>query len=222
VIENERHPPHPQHGIVKYDAGGAILALNDTPERRFSGADWDGVALTFAGVDPNRMRHSALRPLGEGSPWLADIDNHLFRFRDATGPPCLDELTIFVRDLDATSAFYRDVLRLPVLQSTERYASFVTGNLVVTLAADAPVQAGLRRPTGLLIVFHAAPLAHAKEVLERDGVQFTTALRFSTIGGTVRFVDPEGHHFCLYEPSEETLGWGSGAKVKEILGLARR
>jgi hypothetical protein len=56
-----------------------------------------------------------------------------------------------------------------------------------------------------------------RQALVQRGLHFKgTRVGYSDIGGTTRFVDPSGHVFCLYEPSQESLTWGSGSKVKEI------
>jgi hypothetical protein len=53
--------------------------------------------------------------------------------------------------------------------------------------------------------------------LSHRGVSFPHPPRFSEIGGAVRFRDPSGNQFCLYEPSEVSLTWGSGEKLRKIM-----
>ena len=74
-----------------------------------------------------------------------------------------------------------------------------------------------RRHDTYLIVFHTSDIVATQEQLAGRGAPFKrTRPGYSEIGGSSRFEDPAGHHLCLYQPSEESLTWGSGPKVMEI------
>ncbi len=55
-------------------------------------------------------------------------------------------------------------------------------------------------------------------MLVKHGLTFKTQVRYSDSGSTVRFIDPIGHIYCLYDPSRECLTLSSGPKVREIVG----
>jgi catechol 2,3-dioxygenase-like lactoylglutathione lyase family enzyme len=212
VIENQFHPPHHSHGLVKYDAGGTILALNLAPASRFAPGASDGFVAVFSasrgGVGPGRF---------------ADADGHHYELRPPDGSaaagPVLRELRLTVGDLARSEAFYSGVLGLPLLRRTDRLVRVATGS------ADLVLERGERAADGsapchntYLLVFHAASVRAAYEGLARRGLPFNPPrFGFSEIGGTARFADPDGHPFCLYEPSAESLTWGSGPKVREII-----
>jgi hypothetical protein len=76
----------------------------------------------------------------------------------------------------------------------------------------------LLRGKSIAPVFHVedAPTLHEK-LASRD-VQFASQPNKSSIGVTVRFQDPDGHAFYLYQPSEKALRRPSGQRICEILG----
>jgi hypothetical protein len=67
------------------------------------------------------------------------------------------------------------------------------------------------------MVFYTADVVDAERALRARGVAFSSSAGFSDIGGTARFRDPSGHTFCLYQPSAESLTWGSAGKVAELM-----
>ena len=58
---------------------------------------------------------------------------------------------------------------------------------------------------------------YAERALRARGLEFSPPSGFSDIGGTARFRDPSGHTFCLYQPSAESLTWGSAGKVLDLM-----
>jgi predicted enzyme related to lactoylglutathione lyase len=115
-------------------------------------------------------------------------------------------------------AFYQDVLALELQEQTEHTALFATGtvDLCIQDGSSAPDGRPIRYDT-YLIVFYTEDIHSTREKLIERGMIFKShRVGLSDIGYTVRFTDPSGHNFCLYQPSEESLTWESGPKVMEI------
>jgi catechol 2,3-dioxygenase-like lactoylglutathione lyase family enzyme len=198
-IEVDADPRHP-HGVVKYDAGAVIVGLNVTSSRRFRPETRD--ALTTV--------------LDHGRKPVTDVWGHRFLLGSR---PVVTEFRLQVMDLAMAIRFYRDALGLSVLDSTARTARLATGTVPLALEEDQRRTAdGSARYDGHLLVFHTPDLRATRTLLAERGVRFTgRQIRRRDIGDTIRFTDPSGHGLCLYQPSEEVLGWPSGVKVKQIL-----
>jgi catechol 2,3-dioxygenase-like lactoylglutathione lyase family enzyme len=211
VVENQFHPPHEHHGLVKYDAGGTILSLNLFAERKFRGEAADGVTLVIRVAD-----RSLVDRFGRA---FTDADGHHYVFADE--PPASSDLRCDVSELrfaapDATAAraFYGDVLGLP--ETGE--GRFRTGSIdLVTYPADRAPDGRPIRHNAVLTVFYTADVVAAEAALIGRGLRFSSGAGFSDIGGTARFRDPSGHTFCLYQPSADSLTWGSAGKVLELM-----
>lgn len=224
VVEVEPHQPHERHGVVKYDCGGLILSLNWSSRGKFKAHKSDALA-TVLDVASTGIDTAALSDYGTlaGDPSgmrFTDPSGHHFILRPghSTRTPSVAELRLTVDDLDESLAFYRDVLGLELLRGEEA-ARFATGSvpLVLVEGGRAPDGRDPQRRT-VLIVFYTADVVSMYSTMAARGLIFDN-LRpyFTDIGGTVRFTDPSGHRFCLYEPSAESLTWGSGPKVLDIL-----
>lgn len=231
LIENRFHPPHERHGVAKYDAGNVILALN-LAVKTFVREASDGIVTVF-GTDPRHEARIYARLFSEGlsSPLVAgdvfpDHDRHEFAVRSVRRPADdgesrralhIEEIRYTVEDVGESVAFYHEVLGLPVLHREDDRAQLAAANLRLLLhrrTLSPPV-----RHDGLLTVFYAAEIEAVYASLEQRGMDFRNKkVRYSDIGGSVRFLDPDGHSFCLYEPSEECLSWESGPKVQELMG----
>ncbi len=224
VIENQFHPPHEYHGLVKYDGGRVILSLNLSSERKFLPDASDGMVAVLAVERPEalweRLCEHGYRPPERPDGLLTDAYGHHYLLRKTPGAstPTVQELRLTVDSLSTSVKFYSDVLGLELLERGDGQARFATGTV------DLLLQAGARAPDGkairhdkCLIVFHTAEIAATHADLIGRGLVFkATRVGYSDIGGTARFVDPSGHVLCIYEPSEESLSWGSGAKVREL------
>lgn len=224
VIENQFHPPHHHHGLVKYDAGDTVLALNLFAERRFRGNNSDGLTLVWAATDRDGTLNR-LRPFGAvEDDTLTDFDGHHHQFIQSTNsdPPCvLTAFRLVVANVDESIAFYRDVLGLTLLERTPRSAHFATGthDLVLEQITNTRQLRAIRFNTYLLVL-HVPDVIAAETNLSDRGLAIRQHAGFSDIGGTVRFTDPTGHIFCLYQPSAESLTWGSGHTVTTIIDRA--
>jgi catechol 2,3-dioxygenase-like lactoylglutathione lyase family enzyme len=229
VLEQRFHPPHHHHGLLKYDAGGVILALNQADPRTFERSRRDGLAMVLDAGRAGPIREAGAR-LGLPIPartvaTFADPDNHLFQLRergvgDDTG--CrIAELRLEADDLPAASRFCRDTLRFEPVGEGPAWHRFRSGDLHVVLTGRLdPAGGPPARKHGYLLVLLTPRIAATVDELARLGVAFPRPVGTSKIGRTVRFHDPSGHPFCLYEPSPESLDWESGPKVRAMLGMA--
>jgi predicted enzyme related to lactoylglutathione lyase len=152
-----------------------------------------------------------------------DRDNHEFAlyrppFLDREHDPhsvSLDELHLQVSDLAQSMHFYSNQLGLQLLQLKPEKLVFSAGDLKLVLHVKPKVRIEPRR--GFLMVFSTPDIRETYSALQKSGLQFRAPVRFSEIGGSVRFIDPSGHVYCLYEPSVECLGWGSGETLTRII-----
>ncbi|MGA5299670.1 VOC family protein [Nucisporomicrobium flavum] len=215
VVENQFHPPHEHHGLVKYDAGGTLLAVNLFAERKFRGEAADGVTIVVRVAD-----RAVVDRRGAA---FTDADGHHYVFAgERPADPALRadicELRFAVTDPAASLIFYRDVLGLTLVAEDEQGCRYRTGSLdLVTYRSEHAPDGRPIRYNAFLGVFYAADVGAAERALRARGLRFSSPSGFSDIGGTARFRDPDGHTFCLYQPSVESLTWGSAAKVLDLM-----
>lgn len=131
------------------------------------------------------------------------------------------ELRLAVADLKASIEFYGGPLGLE-RADRDGDVRFRTGSTDLVLdPRERAVDGRELDYRTVLIVFHAADVEATYRGLRERGLVFDNRrVAYSKIGGTTRFTDPSGHRFCLYQPSHESLTWGSGAKVIEVAELA--
>jgi catechol 2,3-dioxygenase-like lactoylglutathione lyase family enzyme len=222
VIEVEPHLPHHRHGVVKYNAGNIIISLNLTGPSRFRGDESDAITTVYSAGPAwsvERLRGATRAATRDGEELFTDVcGHHVIVTAGGSDVPVVDALRLRVLDLGASVAFYEERLGIELVGRTASSATFATGSvrLVLDRANDAPDGRRPRTST-YLIVFHTPDVRATQEELSRGGVTFRSGKAgYSEIGGTVRFDDPSGHRLCLYEPSAESLTWGSGPKVIEI------
>lgn len=223
IIELEAHLPHEKHGVVKYDAGGIILALDlAAPRERL---------LTFGLIallrvrDPGRVvqrlrSQGYSTSVGEGGVFFfRDIDGYPFEIDARPSPesnPSIAQVRLEVSNHDASVDFYREKLQLPVIAESEGASALeVRGGGRVILHKTANGSAFDKR--GYSLVFYTPDIAATHAALLGRGVTFRSRLGQSEIGWTCRLCDPDGHMLCLYEPSQEALTWDSGPKVLELV-----
>jgi predicted enzyme related to lactoylglutathione lyase len=233
LIEVEPHLPHHRHGVVKYDAGDIVLSLNLTGPSRFAKTESDAVTTVLAEPAGRPSVVAALRDaprLGtirdeEGSALFTDRDGHHYRFVEQREPsaegraaPVVSRLHLCVYDLGVALEFYVLRLGLTLIDCEGRRAILGTGSVAIELEErEAAVDERRPRTATSLIVFHTADVEATTRSLTDLGIQFRSQhAGFSEIGGTIRFDDPSGNRLCLYQPSEESLTWGSGPKVIDI------
>lgn len=108
----------------------------------------------------------------------------------------LNQITVEVRNLDTSIAFYRALgLRL-IVRADDRYARFEApmGSTTFSLhRADAPVIGGT------VLYFETADLNARYDALRAQGIAFDTAPADEPWGwAEARFRDPDGHRLCLF------------------------
>jgi len=229
VLEIEPHLPHHRHGVVKYDAGQIILSLNLAGAGNFSSGSSDGLITVFAGSPGlETLRSHPCVASVDSRGLVTDIHGHHFLFspvheeRSNTAWPSVPELRLMVTDLAASIHFYRGTLGLEMLEQAEKSARFATGSVRMALEEKGAAPDGrCPRYDTYLIVFYTPQVEAARAALLERGIAFKgSRVAHSEIGATARFEDPSGHRICIYEPSEECLGWASGPKVMELMELA--
>ncbi|HYY59218.1 MAG TPA: VOC family protein [Pyrinomonadaceae bacterium] len=231
VVEHQFHPPHHRHGVIKYDAGDVIVALN-IADPDFDRNASDGIVMVFSAPPMREAQiYAELHINGYAPPTRAgdiftDVDNRRYSLIRVAPPvkwegeerACLRELHLDVEDMSQSRAFYEEALGLVMFEQTPATTAFATGNVKLVLRELSPSESQApSRHKGNLIVFHTENINETYEKLSKRGVNFQGQVGYSEIGGSVRFTDPTGHVFCLYEPSQESLTWSSGTKVREIL-----
>jgi len=202
VVETDLDRGH-RHGVVKYDAGPVLLALNLAPARRFQPRSSDAMTMVF----------------GSGSVLHTDRHGHHVLLDDAPAP--LASIRLRVRDVVAAVAFYREMLGLTPAQTAQGIAMLTpTVPIVLESGVTAADGRAVRHDTYTL-VFHTDDVRATRSELSRRGLVFTGRdVAVTPIGSTARFTDVAGHHVCLYEPSPEALAWPSGAVIRRILSGA--
>jgi predicted enzyme related to lactoylglutathione lyase len=195
-----------------------------TGRSRFQPEESDALVTVFevpATWSSERPRAAGLVAAPRGGLFTDEEGRH-YRFVPSPTAPraAVAELQLAAGDLDASVAFYRDVLDLELLERADDHARFATGTVPLRLVGGATAADGRRpRHHTYLIVWHAAEIEATREALVARGLAFKgPRVGFSEIGGTIRFDDPSGHRLCLYVPSRESLTWGSGAKVMQLAG----
>lgn len=114
--------------------------------------------------------------------------------------PKLGAVVFFVRDLDRSEAFYRDVLGLPVGRMGEPPEQILLAELgpmsLVFFEGDEP------RGRSPIPVFNVGSddIARIVEQLHARGVEIVAPLQHAPDGGlTADFLDPDGHVLSVYK-----------------------
>jgi catechol 2,3-dioxygenase-like lactoylglutathione lyase family enzyme len=217
-VETDPHAPHEHHGVIKYDAGPILVALNIAS--RPPVPLWQhALGLGLRSDDPAAVLSGAARAGGtleSGTGRFTDRDGHIFTVGAGAVRPGhaeVEELRLGVHSVPRALRFYLGQLGLSLIEQAPGHAVVSTGNLRLRLQEGPSLD-----KHGYLIVFHTPDLRTTRAVLEHRGVVFRSGVEDTEIGLTCRLSDPDHHVFCLYEPSEEALGWGAGAKIIEIAG----
>ena len=233
VIENQFHPPHEVHGLVKYDAGTIVISLNLCGQSRFENDGSDGLVAEYTvpscGKIFQRLAEGTDEVAGQSTLFFSDLHGHHYDLTesqpsasDSIKTPVLRQLRLTVKDLAESIDFYGGILGLKLKSQTDRSAVFCAGPLDLAIEQiESPDKAAQLRGSTYLLVFYTRDSRAMFESLTARGLSFKSPrVSFSDIGGTARFLDPTGHTFCIYEPSEESLGWGSGPKIKQLIAQA--
>jgi catechol 2,3-dioxygenase-like lactoylglutathione lyase family enzyme len=136
--------------------------------------------------------------------------------QDQTPSPAITrilETALYVDDLDAAVAFYRDVLALRVLNASERLVSMDAGQATVLLLfRRGATVSGLNFPSGwipphdgqgpvhLAFAIATEALEGWVRYLEERGVAIESRVRWDRGGQSIYFRDPAGHSVELATP----------------------
>jgi lactoylglutathione lyase len=112
----------------------------------------------------------------------------------------IKNIVVFVRDIPAARAFYREGLGLPPGGETEYMLEFLPGQgttLGVSLAMHEAAQKLVGRHTG--ITFSVTDLDGLCKRLTEKGARFTEPLERTPWGKMAVVADPDGNEFALVE-----------------------
>ena len=131
-------------------------------------------------------------------------------------------IVLSAKDIRQTRNFYENVLGFVPVRAFGNSVTYAAGAINLTIN-EVKGFGSHRDPGGddsELLVFHVDSVDDMRAALEKRGVSFTPTLRYE-IGATTSFHDPDLHNITLYEPSEESLTWPSGPKVKQLIAEPR-
>jgi predicted enzyme related to lactoylglutathione lyase len=114
--------------------------------------------------------------------------------------PRLDKLDLIVRDVPGATAFFRDVLDLPVNFAEERFAELDAGNgFVLMLSPDALVPT--QPAAGTILHFQVEDVAQALAAVRSRGATVLLELTHTGWGWeSAMIAGPEGSVIDLYRP----------------------
>jgi predicted enzyme related to lactoylglutathione lyase len=212
-----------------YDPDGHWFTLYETSEE----------SLTW----PSGDRIQAVRALyrADGTPGLAGP--HGGPDFSLDGKPLI-YLFLFVRDAEEAVTVYGDGLSIRDLEGgpcsrastadEEGVVKYDTGGVILTTHSletvreeeeiiDHPCPPRTVNPHemgGKAVVFHAPDIEVAVKDLAERGIHSAEGIVRSEIGATVRYADPSGHVYFLYEPSEAAQRSPSSEKLRTIIARA--
>lgn len=112
----------------------------------------------------------------------------------------MKNVVVFVRDLEAAKRFYREQLKLPLVQESPATMEFFPGSsttLGVSLAMHEAALPLVGRPTGITLVVEN--LSAFYDELTAAGVTFAEPLERTPWGKWAVVQDPDGNQFALVE-----------------------
>jgi predicted enzyme related to lactoylglutathione lyase len=120
--------------------------------------------------------------------------------------PTLHSIDIFVTDIRAAIAFYRDDLGLPLTKVGSFGGEFLEGppHIGVHPANHPQAKKLVGRETG--ITLHVPGLLHYCGILHDKGVRFLNEPTKQQWGIMAMIADPDGNVIALWEPPEENEG----------------
>ena len=112
----------------------------------------------------------------------------------------MKNIVVFVRDFEAGKRFYKDQLKLPLVQESPMMMEFFPGGgttLGVALAMHEAAHPLVGRHTG--ITLQVKELAELCRELAAAGVEFAEPLEQTPWGKMAVVKDPDGNQFALVE-----------------------
>ncbi len=111
----------------------------------------------------------------------------------------LSHVILRVTDLDASVAFYRDLVGLELISETPGFVFFVSGSIQIALNAnqDEPTD-----ETSTELVLEVDDVSSTVKEMEDRGIEFEVPLRPVTTAGdrtlhATHFRDPDGHFWSV-------------------------
>lgn len=128
-------------------------------------------------------------------------------------------LNVFVSDLAASRAFYRDALGLRIIEEDADAIHVDGGQVVLVLrrAQDYGVDVPTRRDGSADIVFLVDDVRTMRAALEQRGVDTFLPTSWYGPGGLADFYDPDNHWCTLYQPSAEAMTWLSASRIRAVM-----
>lgn len=200
-----------RHGVVTYHAGTVLCSLNLSPRTRFARPGADAL-LTVFNID---------RTPASPGPVTDGHGHHYLHRRCATAcqVPSVTELRLATEDLAGSAEFYDTVLGLgPSARDADSVRYSVGAITLVLERFPSPLPVDRNRVDTYLLVFHTPSIRDTCAALADRGLEFSgRKVGTREFGDTIRFADPNGHRFCLYEPSAEALATPVGSALRQIV-----
>jgi len=127
--------------------------------------------------------------------------------RGLTSALNFNHVLIYVRNLDASLRFYRDLLGFREVEEIPGdYARLRSGAGESTLALHVTKSRATRRPGGVWLYFEVKELQRLYRSLRAAGVSFSQPPQRMPWGWIQAFLeDPDGHQLCLYWAGSQRL-----------------
>ncbi|MDW0154901.1 MAG: VOC family protein [Nitrososphaeraceae archaeon] len=109
---------------------------------------------------------------------------------------------LLVSDIDKSMKFYRDVLELPVKNTSPEWVEFFSSGTVVALH---PSRNKIRtKNSGVLVGFMVSNLESVAQKLKDKKVEFFKEPKEESFGKHAIIVDPDGHLISIAEMSSKS------------------
>lgn len=110
----------------------------------------------------------------------------------------LGTVMLVVRDLDRSTAFYRDILGLKVKSQSPGWTQLDAGHIVLGLHLETD-RLKVEPREAVQFGFEVADVQQAAIALKSKGVKFLMEPHQESFGWLAIFKDPDGHHIQLYK-----------------------
>ena len=110
-------------------------------------------------------------------------------------------IILLVSDMDKSIKFYRDVLELPVKNTSPEWVEFFSSGTVLALH---PSKSKTRtKNSGLLVGFMVSNLESVAKKLKEKNVEFFKEPKEESFGKHAIIIDPDGHLISIAEISSK-------------------